>query len=83
MKLVTLLVQSDNNRFTRKEDKDNTMVTEGHRHAGKKRKAEKLAEMDKDLYELKADIENLELKMRKDKKSRWVYEWPMRKSKVK
>jgi hypothetical protein len=26
---------------------------------------------------------NLELKMQQDKKPRWVYEWPMRKSKVK
>jgi hypothetical protein len=61
MKLVTLLVQSDSNRFARKADKDNTMVTEDHRHAGRKSKVEKLAEMDKELYELKADIENLKL----------------------
>jgi hypothetical protein len=38
MKLETLLVQSDSNRFARKVDRDNTMVTEGHRHAGKKSK---------------------------------------------
>jgi hypothetical protein len=62
MKLVTLLVQSDSSRFSRKVDKDNTMVTEDHRYARKKKsKAEKIAEMDKELYELKADIENLEL----------------------
>jgi hypothetical protein len=81
MKLVTLLVQSDSSRFARKADRDNTMVTEDHRHAGKKSKAEKLAEMDKELYELKADIEKLELWMRQDKRSRWMYEWPMRKPK--
>ena len=39
--------------------------------------------MDKELYELKADIEKLELKMRQDKKPRWVYEWPMKKPKEK
>jgi hypothetical protein len=68
MTLVTLLVQSDNNRFSRKADRDNTMATEGHRHAGKKSKAENLAEMDRELIELKADIEKLELRMRQDKK---------------
>jgi hypothetical protein len=83
MKLETLLVQSDSSRFARKADRDNTMVTEGHRHAGRKSKAEKLAEMDKELYEIRADIEKLELKMRQDKKPRWVYEWPMKKPKEK
>jgi hypothetical protein len=39
--------------------------------------------MDKELYELKADIEKIELKMWQDKKSRWVYEWPMRNPKAK
>jgi hypothetical protein len=47
------------------------MATEGHR---KKSKAEKLAEWDKErtreLYELKADIEKLELWMRQDKKDK-------------
>jgi hypothetical protein len=83
MKLVTHLVRSDSSRFARKADRDNTMVTEDHRHAGRKRKAEKLAEMDKELYEIKADIENLQLKMWQDKKPRWVYEWPMKEPKEK
>jgi hypothetical protein len=62
------------------------MATEGHR---KKSKAEKLVEWDEEetrkLYELKADIEKLELRMRQEKetKLRWVYEWPMKKPKVK
>jgi hypothetical protein len=43
MKMVTLLVQSDSSRFAGKVDRDSTMVTEDHRHAGMKRKAEKLA----------------------------------------
>jgi hypothetical protein len=83
MKLETLLVWSDSSRFARKADKDNTMVIEGHRHAGRKNKAENIAEMDKELYELRADIENLEFRMQRDKKPRWVYEWAMKKSKVK
>jgi hypothetical protein len=74
MKLETLLVRSDSNRFARRADRDSAMTTKGHRHAGKKSKAEKLAEMDKKLYEIRADIENLELKIRQDKKLRWVYE---------
>ena len=81
MKLVTLLVQSDSSRFARRVDKDNTMVTEDHRHAGRKSKAEKLAEMDKELYEIRADIEKLELKMQQKAKPRWVYEWPMKEPK--
>jgi hypothetical protein len=83
MKLVILLVQSDSNRFARKADRDNTMVTEDHRHAGRKSKAENLAEMDKELYEIRVDIKKLELNMRQDKKPRWVYEWPMKEPKVK
>jgi hypothetical protein len=39
--------------------------------------------MDKELAEIRADMEKLEMKMRQDKKSRWVYEWPIKKSKVK
>jgi hypothetical protein len=68
MRLVELLVQSDSSRFSRRANRDITMVIEGHRHAGKKSKTEKLAEMDKELYELKAKIEKLELRMRQDKK---------------
>jgi hypothetical protein len=83
MKLETLLVWSDNGRFARKVDRDNTMVTEDHRHAGKKSKEKKIAEMDKELYEIRADIEKLELKMQQKAKPRWVYEWPMKESKAK
>jgi hypothetical protein len=69
-------------------NKDSTMVTEDHRHAGrKKNKAEKLAEMDKErdkeLYELKADIEKLKLRMRQDRRMRRMHEFPMKKAKAK
>jgi hypothetical protein len=47
------------------------MATEGHR---KKSKAENLVEWDEEetrkLYELKADIEKMELRMRKDRRRR-------------
>jgi hypothetical protein len=62
-------VPSGSSRTAGRADKDSTMVIEDHRHAGRKKsKAEKLAEMDremdKDLYELKANIEKFELWMR-------------------
>jgi hypothetical protein len=67
VKLETLRMQSDS-RFARKAGKDNIMVTKDHKHAGRKKsKVEKLAkmdkEMDKELYELKADIEKVKLRM--------------------
>jgi hypothetical protein len=87
MKLEHSGMQSDS-RFARRADRDNTMVTEDHRHAGRKKsKAEKLAEMDKErdkeLYELKADIEKLELRMRQDRRRRRMHELPMKKAKEK
>jgi hypothetical protein len=60
------------------------MATEGHR---KKSKAEKLAEWDEEetrnLYELKADIEKVELRMRQDRRRRRLCELPMEKAKAK
>jgi len=87
VKLETLGMQSDN-RFARKVGKDSTMVTEDHRHVGRKKsKAENLAEMekerDRELYELKADIEKLELRMRQDRRLRRMHEFPMKKAKEK
>jgi hypothetical protein len=76
MRLVELLVWSDTCRVARRADRDNTMVTEGHRHAGRKSQAEKLAE-------LRVDIENLALKMQQKDKPRRVYEWPMKEEKIK
>jgi hypothetical protein len=90
MKLEHSGMQSDSNRSVREVDRHSTMVTEDRRHAGRKKsKVEKLAEWDEEetrkLYELKADIEKLELRMRQEKKAklRWVYEWPMKTPKVK
>jgi hypothetical protein len=70
MKLSTQHFKSDSSRSVREADRHNKMATEGHR---KKIKAEKLAEeaeMDRDLYELKADIEEFELRMRQDRRMR-------------
>jgi hypothetical protein len=63
MKLSTQDYRSDNNRFAREADRDNMMATEGHRRAGKKRKAEELAKMDEELADIRAEIEKLELRM--------------------
>jgi hypothetical protein len=70
-------------RFSRRADRDNNMATEGRRYAGRKSKAEKLAEIDKELADIRVDIENLALWMQQKAKPRWVYEWPMRKTKEK
>jgi hypothetical protein len=74
MKLETLLMRSDNSRFTKEADKHNNMATEGHKHA--ERKSPELmstTEMDKELADIKREMEELKLKMRQDRKSRWAY----------
>jgi hypothetical protein len=59
------------------------MVTEGHKRGRRedcpwKRKAE----IDKELSEIRAEMEKLALKMQHEEKVRWRYEWPLkRKSK--
>ena len=64
MKLETLKMQIDSSRSSSEANRHSKTATEGRR---KKSKVEKLAkmdkEMDKELYELKADIEKLELRM--------------------
>jgi hypothetical protein len=77
---------SDSSRSVREADRNNSMATEGHRYAERK-KTELMSaiEMDKELTDIKREMEELKMKIRQDKKSkqRWVYEWPMKKSKVK
>jgi hypothetical protein len=64
MKLETLLVQSDSSRLARRADKDNNRVTEGHRYAGRKKSELWTQEdIDKELTEIREDIEKLELWM--------------------
>jgi hypothetical protein len=65
MKLVELMMRSDSSRSATKADRGSRMATEGRR---KKSKAEKLAEMDRELADIRAEIERLELLMRQDKR---------------
>jgi hypothetical protein len=86
MKLEHSGMRSDSNKSVREVDRNNSMATEGHRFAKwKKPELMSVAEMDKELADIKREMEELEMKIRQDKKSkqRWVYKWPMRKSKVK
>jgi hypothetical protein len=77
-------LQSDSNRFSRREDRDNNMATEGHRYAERKNpELMSTTEREKELADIRARMEELELRMQQNTKSRWVYEWPMRKAKVK
>jgi hypothetical protein len=73
------------------------MATEGRRYAGRKNSElwsqedidEELADIRAEMerialkMQLNARIDELELKLRQDKKPRWVYEWPMKKAKEK
>jgi hypothetical protein len=75
---------SDSSRSVREVDRHSSMATEGHKPAG--RKSSKLmnaTEMDKELADIKREMEELEMRMRQDKKPRWVNEWPMKTPKVK
>jgi hypothetical protein len=84
MKLSTQDFRSDSSRFARMADKNNSMATEGHKHAEKKSaKLMSAAEMDKELTDIKREMEELEMKMRQNKKPRWMHEFPMKKAKVK
>jgi hypothetical protein len=60
------------------------MTTEGHVHSGNKnfQQQENVA-LDKNLVEIRARMDELEFGMQQDTKSRWVYEWPMKKTKIK
>jgi hypothetical protein len=62
-------------RFSRRADRDNNMATEGHRYA--ERKIPELmstAERGKELADIRARMEELELRMQQNTKPRWVYE---------
>jgi deoxycytidylate deaminase len=55
------------------------MATEGHRRDGKKiHQQPSKDEMDKELAEIRARMEELALQMQQDARSHWVYEWPMK-----
>jgi hypothetical protein len=78
------LVQSDSSRFARREDRDNDMATKGQRYVGRKNpELMSRTEIDEELTDIKEKLEKLALRMQQNAKSRWVYEWPMRKLKEK
>jgi hypothetical protein len=83
MKLETLRMQSDSSRSAKEADRHSKTATVGRR---KKRKVEKLVELDKErdkeLYELKEDIEKLKLRKQKDRRRRRMHEFPMEKAKA-
>jgi hypothetical protein len=67
-------------RFSRRADRDNKMATEGYRYAGRKDpELMRKAEWDEELTEMNARMDELALEMQQNARSRWVYEWPMRK----
>jgi hypothetical protein len=63
---------------------DNNMVTKGCTSAGRK-DPELMSrdESDEELTEMRARMDELAFEMQQNAKSRWVYEWPMRKAKEK
>jgi hypothetical protein len=71
-----LQVRKSTNRQRRQRRK---MATEGHRHGqGKDRQQKSKAEMDKELEEIRAELNRLELKMQQEAKVHWTYEWPLK-----
>jgi hypothetical protein len=84
MKLSTQDCRSDSSRSVRETDRNSVMATEGHRPAEKKSpNMMSAAEMDKEMVDIKREMEELELKMRQNRKLRWVHEWPMKTPKMK
>jgi hypothetical protein len=60
------------------------MATEGHRFVGRKNpELMSPAERAKELADIREKMEELELWMQQNAKQRWVYEWPMEKTKIK
>jgi predicted translin family RNA/ssDNA-binding protein len=70
MKLEHSGIKSDSSRSVREADRHSKMATKGHRKKSKAENLAKEAEMDRDLYELKVDIEEFELWMQQDRRMR-------------
>jgi hypothetical protein len=72
-------LQSDRNKFARRANRNKNMVTKSHGCGGKKNHQQpRKDEMDKELIETRAIMEELSLRVQQSTKSRWVYEWPMK-----
>ena len=77
-------MHSDSSRFARRADRDNNMATEGRRFVGRKNsELWSQKDIDEELADIKKEMEKLALRMQQKTKPRWVYEWPMKKPKVK
>jgi hypothetical protein len=56
------------------------MDIKGHRSGqGSDRQQKRKVEMDKELSEIREQMEKLAFKMKRDPRVHWVYEWPMKK----
>jgi hypothetical protein len=56
------------------------MATEGHKKGwGEDHQQRNKDEIDKELNEIRAEMEKLAFKMQQDSKVHYVYEWPMKK----
>jgi hypothetical protein len=83
MKLSTQDCRSDSSRSVREADRTTRWLLKAISMLRKSSKLMSAAEMDKELADIKREMEELEMKMRQNKKPRWVHEWPMKKPKVK
>jgi hypothetical protein len=64
MKLSTQGFKSDSNKSVREADRHNKMATKGHKSAERKRpELMSATEMDKELADIKREMEELEMKM--------------------
>jgi hypothetical protein len=65
MKLEHSEMWSDSSRFSKEVDRQCSMASEGHKHAERKRsKMMNATEMDKELTDMKREMEELEMRMR-------------------
>jgi hypothetical protein len=57
------------------------MAIEGHKHGqGEVHSQKRKAEMDKELSEIRAQMEKLAFKMQQESKVHWRYEWPLKRT---
>jgi hypothetical protein len=66
-------LQSDNNKFSRRKDRKRKMVTEGHECGGRGYHQQmSKEEIEKEIAEIRARMEQLALKMQQDARTHWV-----------
>jgi hypothetical protein len=71
------------NKFSKWEDRERNMATEGRRYVGRKiPELMSTTERGKELADIRERMEELELWMQQNTRSIWVHEWP-KKTKVK